>query len=184
MIPPSGRHSIPWILGTLCLMLGACSADDGGYLQMEALLELEGGDLSGSLHWSFVEDNPNKVDAPEPRCDIWEELEGFQIDLDADLCPGCLAIYHLEASLEDATCEALPDDRPLNFGFAPIGTSNENLKDLERDGYPLLVRVDWNPHEGFIDYLGPLFVARSDSGAEGLPDSGYVLQSIYTWEAE
>ncbi len=156
-------------------------------VELEAVLDISGDSIDGALHWVFWDGDPRKKN-PEPSqdCEIWEDLSGVRLELDPVLCPSCLGMFHLDAAPEETSCGAAPAERMLNIGFAPVDSSDEDLKDFEKDGYPLLVRCDWDPHEGRLDYLLPLFVAELDSAgnAEVLPDGTYLLESIYLWEAE
>jgi len=172
------------------LLLALCCAgcpEQQGTVELEAVLDVDGDEIDGALHWVFWDGDPRKKNPQATQtCEIWEELAGVKLELDPILCPSCLGLFHVDAEPVETDCGAAPEARPLNLGFAPADTSDLDLKDFEEDGYPLLVRCDWDPHEQQLDTLSPLFVAQLDGAGDAtkLPDGTYLLESIYLWEAE
>jgi hypothetical protein len=170
----------------LSISCTGCPAQQGT-VELEAVLDVEGDTIDGALHWIFWDGDPRKKNNPPAQdCEIWEELGGVRLELEPVLCPGCLGMFHVDAIPDETSCGAAPEERMLNLGFAPVDSSDVDLTDFEKDGYPLLVRCDWDPHEQRLDQLLPLFVADLDGGGDAgtLPDGTYLLESIYLWEAE
>lgn len=177
------------VIGSTALWLTLCAGcpEMPGTVELEAVLDIEGDTIDGALRWIFWDGDPRKNNKqPAKDCEIWEELTGERLDLDPVACPGCLGQFLVDSIPDETNCGAAPIERPLNLGFAPVDSSDVDLSDFEKDGYPLLVRCDWDPHEQQLDELLPLFVAEFDGGgnAGSLPDGTYLLESIYLWEAE